>query len=175
MRSAMRYELATPLLFANILKWMAPDIFTRVELQAGTTGTVSLPLDSDYDQSRVRVLAGEHTNLPFTIRNRTLRFFSGTPETVGVSLGDRDVVYCMTVPEIGEAKWEPPKTVPTGLAGIGGVESAARDVWQWLAVLAGLVLIAEWILFGMGAASSNPARNVFPFLKKVETPRRKAS
>jgi len=175
MRSAMRYELATPLLFANILKWMAPDIFTRVELQAGSTGTVSLPLDGDYDPSRVRVLAGERTNLPFTIRNRTLRFFSGTPETVRVSLGDRDVVYSMTVPEIGEAKWEPPKSVRAGLAGVGGVDSAARDVWQWLAVLAGLVLIAEWILFGMGAASSTAAKNVFPFLHKPEAPRRKAS
>ncbi|MBL8176451.1 MAG: VWA domain-containing protein [Bryobacterales bacterium] len=175
MRSAMRYELATPLLFANVLKWMAPDIFTRVELQAGSTGTVSLPLDADYDPSRVRVLAGERTNLPFTIRNRTLRFFSGTPETVRVSLGDRDVVYSMTVPEVGETRWEPPKSIPTGLAGVGGVESAARDVWQWLAILAALVLIAEWILFGMGAASSTATHRVFPFLKKAETPRRKAS
>ncbi|MFN7934129.1 MAG: BatA and WFA domain-containing protein [Bryobacteraceae bacterium] len=175
MRSTMRYELATPLLFANILKWMAPDIFTRVELQAGSTGTVSLPLDGDYDSSRVRVLAGERTNLPFTIRNRTLRFFSGTPETVRVSLGDRDVVYSMTLPEIGEAKWEPPKTVRAGFAGVGGVESAARDVWQWLAVLAGLLLIAEWVLFGMGAATAATTQKILPFLKKTESPRRKAS
>ncbi len=175
MRSAMRYELATPLLFANILKWMAPDIFTRVELQAGSTGTVSLPLDGDYDPRLVRVTAGERTNLPFTIRNRTLRFFSGTPETVRVSLGDREVVYSMTVPEIGEAKWEPPKTVTIGMAGVGGVESAARDIWQWLAVLAGLVLIAEWILFGMGAASPAATQKIFPFLKRTQAPRRKAS
>ena len=27
--SAMRYELTTPLLFANMLRWIAPDIFRR--------------------------------------------------------------------------------------------------------------------------------------------------
>lgn len=174
MRSAMRYELATPLLFANILKWMAPDIFLRVELQAGSTGTVSLPLDGDYDPARVRVLAGERTNLPFTIRNRTLRFYSGTPETVRVSLGDHDVVYSMTLPEVGETRWEPPKNVRTGFAGVGGIETAARDIWQWLALLAGLLLAVEWILFGMGAANSGAAGKVFPFLKS-QPPQRKAS
>ena len=44
-RSAMRYELATPLLFANTLRWMAPDIFLRRELIGGSVGTVSATLD----------------------------------------------------------------------------------------------------------------------------------
>ena len=41
----MRYELATPLLFANILRWMAPQVFRRWELSAGSVGTVKMPLD----------------------------------------------------------------------------------------------------------------------------------
>ena len=41
-RSGMKYELTTPLLFANILRWMAPDIFRSWELTAGTVGTVDV-------------------------------------------------------------------------------------------------------------------------------------
>lgn len=173
MRSAMRYELATPLLFANILKWMAPNIFLRVELQAGSTGTVSLPLDGDYDPSSVRVIASERTSLPFTIRNRTLRFFSGTPETVRVSLGDRDVVYSMTVPEIGDARWEPPKTIRTGFAGVGGISPPPATYGSGSPCAAALLLIAEWILFGMGAATAATTQKVFPF-SETRTPRRKS-
>ena len=38
--SAMRYELSSPLLYANLLRWMAPEIFRRWELTAGSVGTV---------------------------------------------------------------------------------------------------------------------------------------
>jgi len=37
-RSAMRYELSTPLLFANMLRWIAPEIFRRRELIGGSVG-----------------------------------------------------------------------------------------------------------------------------------------
>jgi len=46
-RSATRYELSTPLLFANTLRWIAPDIFRRRELIGGSVGTVSATLDPE--------------------------------------------------------------------------------------------------------------------------------
>lgn len=174
MRSALRFELATPLLFANLLKWMAPDIFLTVELQAGSVGTVTVPLEADYEPSQVRVVTDDSLALPFNIRNRTLRFFSGTPGLVRVSLGDRQLVYSLSLPQLGEARWEPPKDVRTGYAGVGGVESAARDVWQWLAILALILLIVEWVVFGRSTPFQNPAA-VLPFLKSSDSPRRKAS
>jgi hypothetical protein len=174
MRTALRYELATPLLFANILKWMAPDIFLRVELQAATVGTVALPLDGDYDPAQIRVVADPSTPIPFTVRDRTLRFFTGRPGMVRIYLGDRELVYSQSLPQIGESRWEPPKSVRTGFAGVGGLEAAARDIWQWLALAAALLLIAEWAIFGRGAQSGQNAGIVLPFLKREE-PRRKAS
>ena len=53
--SGMRYELATPLLFANILRWMAPQIFRRWELSAGSVGTVKVALDQDVKPADLRV------------------------------------------------------------------------------------------------------------------------
>jgi hypothetical protein len=43
-KSEMRNELATPLLFANILGWLEPETFRRWELHAGSTGAVSVDL-----------------------------------------------------------------------------------------------------------------------------------
>lgn len=174
MRSALRYELATPLLFANVLRWMAPEIFIRVELQAGSVGTVSTALEGDYDASKVKVVADDKTALPFTIRNGNLRFFSSSPALVRVNLGDREVVNSLSLPEIGDSKWEAPKTARTGLAGVGGAASSARDIWQWLALAGALLLIAEWVLFGR----TNPDRPAnHPVLRFIhrDAPQRKAS
>ena len=45
----MKYELATPLMIANILRWMAPETFRSREVQAGTVGTVTVPVDKGTD------------------------------------------------------------------------------------------------------------------------------
>ncbi|MCZ2148622.1 MAG: BatA and WFA domain-containing protein [Bryobacterales bacterium] len=172
MRSSLRYELATPLLFANVLKWMAPEIFLRVELQAGSVGTVTVPLESDYDPSQVRVAGESGAALPFTIRGRVLRFFGGTPGIVRVHLGDREFVYSLSLPDIADSAWEPPKTVRAGFASIGGFESAARDIWQWLALTGAFLLIAEWFFFGR---NTQDRPFVLKLFKRPAPDRRKAS
>ncbi|MGH9663701.1 MAG: vWA domain-containing protein, partial [Bryobacteraceae bacterium] len=68
-RTTMKYQLSTPLLFANILRWMAPDIFRRWELNAGTVGTVSVALDRDTDPSAVRVIDDNRQILPSPLRD----------------------------------------------------------------------------------------------------------
>jgi hypothetical protein len=176
MRSALRYELSTPLIFANILKWMAPEVFQRVEMQAGSVGTVLVPLDRNYEHKAVSVVSDEQVALPFTIRGRSLRFFSGAPGIVRVNLSDREIVYALGLPDVAEARWEPPKTVRSGFGGVGGVEAFARDIWYWLALLAALILVAEWILFGR-ATAGNAAPNLLrlPWRVSRAAPERRAS
>ncbi|HJZ97070.1 MAG TPA: VWA domain-containing protein, partial [Candidatus Solibacter sp.] len=43
--TGMRYELATPLLFANLLRWISPETFRRSEAVAGSVGAVKLVMD----------------------------------------------------------------------------------------------------------------------------------
>ena len=50
--TGMRYELATPLLFANLLRWIAPEIFRRYEISGGSVGAVKLVLDQDTAAAR---------------------------------------------------------------------------------------------------------------------------
>lgn len=145
--TGMRYELATPLVFANLLRWYAPELFRRWELSGGSVGDVKLALDQEVAPANVRVLAEDGTALPFTLRDRSLHFYSGTPGVVRVLAGDREYVNSLTLPEVGDKKWEPPAAVRRGIPRTQLLAEAASDVWPWLALAGGLGLLAEWLLF----------------------------
>jgi len=48
--------------------------------------------------------------------------------------------------------------VPEGLPPPGSMLPTAFDLWQWLALLGGLGLFAEWILFGRRRKQARSAR-----------------
>ena len=146
--SDLRYELATPLLFGNILRWMAPELFRRSSAAASSAGMVTMQLDADVRAEDVTVQQQDGTPLPFTTRGQTLRFFSGTPGTVRVQSRDRETVYSLTLPELWDAKWEAPAGVKRGLPGFRVATALSRDLWELLALLGGLGLLAEWLLYG---------------------------
>ena len=172
-RSAMKYQLSTPLLFANILRWMAPDIFRRWEVSAGTAGTVSVALDKGTDAAAVRVVDENQRPLPFTVEGAELRFFSGMPGTVRVLTGDREMVYSLTLPDVADVDWPIPTTARRGVPRPGRPTGSALDLWPWLALLGGLGLAAEWLLFGRyrTAFRAKPLRDATP----PRVPWRKAS
>lgn len=176
MRSALRNEIAGPLLFANVLKWMAPELFLRVEVQAGSVGTVSVPMEREADAAGLRLTGEDSKALPYTLRDGLLRFYAPTPGTVRLTVGERELVSSLNLPEVADAKWQPPAAVRTGFARAGGIEAAARDLWYWLALAGALVLAIEYLLFGRrsdsppvqrGSVSAIPARG--------EQPQRRAS
>jgi hypothetical protein len=149
-RGSMKYELATPLLIANILRWMTPGAFRQWEFQAGTVGTVNVAVDKGVKD--VRVLDEGNRELPFTIEGENLRFFSGAPGTVRVQMGDHETVYSLTLPDVGESVWRVPAGVHKGVPRALLAEAAPRDLWPWLALLGGLGLLADWLLYGRSRA-----------------------
>jgi hypothetical protein len=146
--SPMRYELATPLLFANLLRWVSPEVFRRWEISGGSVGTVKLALDQQTDGKDVKVSAEDGSPLPFTVRDRTVDFFAGAPGAVKVVAGDREYLYSLTLPELGDSKWQPPADAHTGMPRFAAVFDNSTDVWPWLALLGTAGLIAEWLLYG---------------------------
>ena len=143
----MKYELSTPLLFANILHWMAPEIFRTWEVIAGTVGTVSLQLESVADPATVKVITEDQKRLPFTLDGKNLRFFSGAPGIVRVVAADREFVFSLTLPQAGDVLWRP-ANARTGVPRRLPFQPNSRDIWQWLALLGGLGILADWLLFG---------------------------
>jgi hypothetical protein len=147
-QSAMRYQLATPLLFANIVRWMAPNVFRRVELSAGPAGSVSARLDSAPDPSAVKVTDGEGRAVPFTVDGNDVRFFTASSGVARVVAGDQELVYSLTLPSAGDSVWNP-RNVHKGLPPRAASQAAAQDFWQILALLGGAGLLADWLLFGV--------------------------
>ena len=146
-RSGMRYQLTTPLLFANIVRWMAPDAFRSWELTAGTVGTVDVDLESEIDPNSIRVQTEEGRPLPFTVQGKALRFFTGAPGVVRVLTGDRELVYSLTLPQPGDTAWKP-SNVKLGLPGRAPLGPSSRDLWHWLALAGAAGLLVDWILYG---------------------------
>ena len=146
--SGMRYELATPLLFANLLRWISPDIFRQREITGGSVGSVKLVMEQETTASDVKVTGDDGSAVPFTLRDRTLNFFSGTPGGVRVVAGDREYLYSLTLPELGDSKWQPPAEAHQGIPRFQQILDSSSDLWPWLAIAGGLGLLAEWLLYG---------------------------
>jgi hypothetical protein len=146
--TGMRYELATPLLFANLIRWIAPEIFRRYEISGGSVGAVKLVMDQDTAAADVKVTADDGSAVPFTMRERTLNFFSGAPGGVKVAAGDRQYIYSLTLPELWESKWTPPADAHLGVPRFREIVESTTDLWPWLALAGGLGLLAEWVLYG---------------------------
>ena len=149
-RAGMRYELATPLLFANVLRWMQPAVFRRWELNAGVAGVTTADLGKNVDPAGVTVRSDTGAPVPYTVDAGKVSFFAGSPGNVRVSYGDREIVYSLTLPEIGETAWTPPKGLRRGVPRRNPIDPSPTDLWPWLAALGALGLGAEWMLYGRG-------------------------
>ena len=163
-----RYELATPLLMANTLRWVNPEVFRSSETYGRTVGAVSVLLNSGASEANVRVV-GDGRELPFTMQDRTIRFFSGVPDRVRVITETGEQVHSLSLPELGTGRWEPPASARRGVP--GRFEAVlSRDVWQLLAILGAACLITEWLLYGKAAArklTSTPSQPEVSPLRKA--------
>ncbi len=146
MRSALRFELATPLLFANILRWLAPEGFHASEVYASPVGSVSVTLDAEPDGQPVEV-SEDGVALPYSLGGKMLRFYSSKPGTVRVRAGGREQIHSLTLPDVPDAVWEIPAGARRGVPRARDLGSSSRDIWYWLALLGGIGLLAEWLLF----------------------------
>ena len=46
LHGSLRFELSTPLLFANLLHWLEPESFRSLELTASAVGSAAVALDA---------------------------------------------------------------------------------------------------------------------------------
>jgi hypothetical protein len=142
----MRFELSTPLLLANVLRWVAPDVFRDVDVGAQSAGPVAMALATD--NKDVQVLTDNGTSLPFNVRDRSVQFFAGQPERVRVIAGNSERVYSLTLPELWDVKWTPPATARRGLPSWNDSLRRNSDIWPLLALLGAAILIFEWVAWG---------------------------
>lgn len=151
---AIAGRLTSPLLFANILSWFAPEIFQTVAVEARPPGVLQLPIGA-FDDSRITVDAPG--GQPVWMRHGDdLRLFQPARGLVRVRTPAQDSRISMTLPAPGQAAWEPPSAVRRGLpqssAGIAGFA-----FWPWMSLLAAALLFVDWRLFGNPAPAAGEA------------------
>jgi hypothetical protein len=144
----LRFALTTPLLFANLTRWLAPEDFRTLEYIAGAVGSVTVPLDSSEDPAFVRVTDDRGFTVPHAVRNQHVEFYVERPGTVNVASFGRKRVYSLTLPDVAEFVWKAPQRVAQGIPAPTIVPGSAVDLWQWLALAAAACLLLEWYLFG---------------------------
>ena len=144
----LRFELATPLLFANLLQWLAPDAFRTLAISAERVGISNVALDAAEASDKLRVTNADGINVPFTVRDRSLQVFVDRPSTLHVLSPEHERTLSLTLPDIAEGEWKLPANVAEGLPPAGEFHRNAVDLWKALALLGGLGLLLEWLLFG---------------------------
>lgn len=99
----LRSRIATPLLVANLLHWLAPEAFGVEETQAVPAGFA--------------------------------------PPSAGEAIFSN-------LPGVAAIHWTPPPGVATGLPPRSAFVRKPDTFWKWCAVLAAILLVMEWFLFG---------------------------
>lgn len=146
--SSLRYELATPLLMAHILEWVAPDVFVRREVTAEAPGAIKVGLDETRTADQVKVLDEGGRSLPFTLEGRALHFFTAEPGSVRVIAGQTERAYSLTLPALGTARWQAPASTRQGPGSYPSSSPAPKEIWRWCAMVGAALIVLEWFLFG---------------------------
>ena len=145
---SVRNRLAAPLLFANAVAWLDAGAFRPESVEARSPGTVAIEApNSSLEHVFVRNASGN--SIPWLLSDGAVRFYAGQPGTYRVATADRNVTLHLNQPQVPVGKWDPDdalRGLPPTTAG-GGQPLAP---WPWLAALAGLILLYDWIRFGRG-------------------------
>ncbi len=158
----LRFEVTTPLLFANLLHWLSPEAFRALDVTAGRPGAATVSLDASERVDRIHITYGDGSPVPFTVRNRSLQLFASRPGIVRVFSDERERVLSLTLPDLAERKWNPPANSASGLPPSARFTASSTDIWQFLAVLAGAILLVEWTVFGHRRRHSPSFQNRAP-------------
>ena len=148
MNGPLRFEVSTPLLFANLLRWLEPESFRTFQLTAGAVGLTSVPLDANESEQKLKIVDDRGFAVPFTVRSGILQLYTTRPSVVRILSNDRERVLSLTLPGMAELAWQSPPATPRELARTYWFGPSAVDLWKWLAALGALGLLIEWLFFG---------------------------
>jgi hypothetical protein len=78
------------------------------------------------------------------------------------------MVYSLTLPDVAESVWRVPTNVRRGIPKATAADAVPTNLWPWLAVLGGLGLLADWLLYGRSRAFRlRAAKTVIPESSRV--------
>jgi len=164
----LRFQVTTPLLFADLVQWLSPEPHPSTEIAADQVGAFTVALDPGERTAGVRVTDQNGSPVPFTIRDHAIQLFAVRPGIVRVVSQDHERVVSLTLPDIADVTWNSPPDAIEGLPPANDFLPSAVDLWKWLATLAAAVLLVEWLLYGRRRVA--PARTSLPVAPSRRSP-----
>ena len=154
--SSLANRLITPLLFANAVRWFAPNVFRLTEYRAEAPGAVSIDVGSAArSQIQIRRVSGGEPS--WVVEDGQVRLFSPQPGVAQVSTPLQSSLLSLSLPEAGAHRWVPDAGVLKGMPPPAGVSLAGIRLWPWLALAALSLLAIDWRLFGRGSRTLSSA------------------
>lgn len=146
-------RLTTPLLFANAVRWFAPEVFRVAEYRAGSPGSAEIDL-SPATREQVEVEPLEGRSPAWVWSDGRVRLFSQAPSVSLVRTPFDQVRLAMSLPETPTARWQPPADVLRGVPpAASALSPAGARLWPWLALLALAILAYDWTKYGRGVSA----------------------
>ena len=156
--SAMRYELTTPLLFANLLRWISPEIFRRWEISGGSVGSIRLAMDQDTPaESGQSDGGGRHASAVHPARPHA-RFLLRHAR-LGARGRGRSRVRVLA--DAAAALGQQVGAARRGGKGHSALRAGPRRLERHLAVAGGARAVWDWLWSGCCTAASGAARFAF--------------
>lgn len=151
---ALANRLTTPLLFANIVRWFAPEVFRVAEFRAESPGSVEVDVSpATREQVEVETLDGRSPAWVWS--DGRVRLFSRAPSVSLVKTPFDQVRLSMNLPETAAARWQPPADVLRGVPPAASrLNPAGKRLWPWLALLALAILAFDWMRFGRAVGAT---------------------
>jgi Ca-activated chloride channel family protein len=142
----LRYQVTSPLLVANLLRWLIPESFQSSDNSCEQAGVRSVELDNAEATERLRVVDDRGRDLPFTVHQNRLQFFVNRPTAVRIVSPERERLVSIALPQVPSLDWHP-ASAATGLPDATGYALRSVILWRYLALAAAVLLSIEWALF----------------------------
>ena len=145
--SGMRFEVTTPLLFANTFRWLVSASALPEEISIGAAGSILLADLDSAEGGDLSVVDARGTAMPVTRGQDGWQFFAGSTGLYRVKQGHRESIVSLTLPEVPGVKWDPPKEkILAGIPSGSGMAAPPRW-WPWLAAAGLLLLLLDAVWF----------------------------
>lgn len=164
----LRFESATPVLFAYLLRWLSPQSIAAPVVTTAFVGEATTALPHERASRVVSVDDENGAAIPFSVHGQLLQFSTNSPTRIHIRFDDGGSLSVPVLADVAEDVWTPPADSTRGMPQrFAGLPSDV-DLWRWLAFFAGIGFLADWFLFGRGRPAA-VGRQVEPLARQEES------
>ena len=160
----LRFQSATPVLFASLMRWLSPESMRPSAVATGFAGETTIPLP--FEKEGVSGVDDENgAAVPFSVQGHLLQVSANSPTQLYVHFLHGGNISLPVLADVAEEVWTPLAGAVSELPLAGARMPADVDLWRWLAFFGGLGFLADWVLFGR-KESGVPSAKVKPSAKQ---------